>query len=127
MASHIKTVLAVVIPDRWRPKHSETSPTAEASTHSDNDTGADRLGPVHSHLDPGSSSQSYGHARTSSSSCSPTRLRHDSSLISVPEEEGVAPVPAEGDDEPVDEDDEEEEVEWELEQMGLYRGEHLNL
>jgi hypothetical protein len=130
MGSRIKTVLAAAVPDRWRPQHPQTRSDSlgvvQAPTDLDSSTGAGGLG-SYDHLEPASSSQFYPSPRESSSSSSPTtRLRHDSLLNSVPEEEGVTPTPAEDDNELVDEYDE-DEVEWELEQTGLYRGEHSTL
>jgi hypothetical protein len=127
MGSRIRTVLAAAVPDRWRPQRPQTrSDSSGAPTDLDNGTGAGGLGSLHGHLEPASSSQFYPSPRGSSSSSSPTRLRHDSLLNSVPEEEGVTPPPPEDDNELVNEYDE-DEVEWELEQMGLYRGEHSTL
>ncbi|KIM81974.1 hypothetical protein PILCRDRAFT_820859 [Piloderma croceum F 1598] len=130
MGSRIRTVLAAAVPDRWRPQRSQTrsgsSGVVLTPTDLDNGTSAGGLGSLHGHLEPASSSQIYPSPRGSSSSGSPTRLRHDSLLNSVPEEGGVTPPPPDDDNELVNEYDE-DELEWELEQMGLYRGSYSRL
>jgi hypothetical protein len=131
MGLRIISVLAAAVPNRWRPQppevQTDASPIVQGPTNSDNSASTSRQGFLPGQLDSASSSQIYGGARPSSSrgaSSSPTRLRRDSILNCVPEEEGAMPPPAPGGDiDPVDEYDA-DQVEWELEEMGLYQGEH---
>lgn len=129
MGSRIRTAIAAAVPNAWRTQHSSahSNPTTvnQGPTNLNNSTDTSRPVSFPGQLDLASSSHFQGSQPSSSrgTSSSPTRLRHDSFLHRVPEEEGATPAPAEGDDEPVDEDDG-DEVEWELEEMGLYRGEY---
>jgi hypothetical protein len=125
MGSRIKTFIAAATWPRQRPLAEAKGPTIIPGPTYAADNGP---GP-HDHLDTAPSPPFNGPSRPSSSrgnSSSPTRLRRDSLLDRVPEEGRWEPAPAEDDDEPVDDYDE-DEVEWELEQMGLYRGEHSAL
>ena len=98
--------LRSLIPKPWRSAHKADSSTTLA--HSP------RSGPIHLDTSPGPSSSS----QTGSLRGSPERFRRDSYLGRVQEEP---------DDEPTDDEGHEEDVDWELEQMGIYRGSYARL
>ncbi|KZP05372.1 hypothetical protein FIBSPDRAFT_805770 [Athelia psychrophila] len=115
--------LASLIPQAWRPKRkSDSSPTIQTSY-------SPRSGPIH--LEPSQSRNSFPPSSTSSRSGSlrgsPERFRRDSYLGRVQEE-------ADADaDEPVDPTDDEggpdndDDMDWELAQIGMYRGSYTRL
>ena len=121
MGSRIRTIIAAAVPHNWR-RLQRRDNTDESNVPAP--TASGKLGPLQDHLD---TTSGAGPPPSSSrrNSSSPTRLRRDSLLDRVPEEERWDPPPT-AEVEPLDEQDE-EEVDWELEQMGLYRGKHSAL
>lgn len=120
MGSHIKNAIAAAVQNTSRKQGPDPAAAAALVPHLD-----DGPGPYHAHLDTTSNSSTSCPSTSRGNSSSPTRLRRDSLLDRVPEEEHWEPRPVQDDDEAVDEF--EEEVQWELEHMGLYRGSYSRL
>ena len=124
MGSRIRTIIAAAVPHNWR-RLQRRDNTDESNVPAS--TASGKLGPLQDHHLDTTSGAGPPPSSSRRNSSSPTRLRRDSLLDRVPEGERWDPPPTnEVSIEPLDEQDE-EEVDWELEQMGLYRGKYSSL